>query len=103
MSLPNDSRIAIDGSVVDIDSEAASEKAKEVYLETLDKCEMKDTSQWIGTIFASSTASSKKTKLEGSAKLTGAIYAGHRIRLKGSAAVEFVAPNSDLLPPQFSL
>jgi len=102
VSLPNDSRIAIDGSVVDIGSETAREKAKEVYIETLDKLEMKDTSQWIGTIFASSTVSSKVTKLESSAKLTGAIYAGHKIRIKGSAAVEFVAPNSDLLPPQFS-
>ena len=102
VKLPNDSRIAVDGSVVDIDSEAAREKAKEVYLETLDKCEMKDTSQWIGTIFASSAVSSKETKLESSAKLTGSIYTGHGIRLKNSAVVEFVAPNSDLLPPQFS-
>ncbi len=99
--LHKDPRIAIGGTVVDIGSETAKEKAKDIYTETRNKFEMKDTSQWIGMVFASNTTSSKESKLENSAKLTGNLYSGHKIKVKGDATVDFVAPNSDILPSQF--
>ena len=44
----------------------------------------------------------KESKIEGAAKLTGVVYAGHRLRIRNFAAVTFVAPNSSILPPQFT-
>ena len=99
--LSNDSRVAIDGSVVDAGSDIAREKSKEIFVEVQDKFEMKNSSQWIGIVFASSTNANKESKLDGSSvKFTGAFYSGHRIRIKDATA-EFITPNSDILPPQF--
>ena len=99
IDLGNNVRIAIDGTIVSITSEAAREKAGEVYVEVLDGYEAGNNSQWIGTIFAPDS----DIEVSNNSYIAGALYSGEEISIDNGSTVYFVPANDDLLPPQFSI
>jgi len=92
-------QIAIDGTITSASSEAAREKASEIYIEILGAWDGGVGGEWLGMIFAPNG----DINMQRGSYIAGALYSGQSIIIGNGSTIYFVATNNDLLPPQFSL